>query len=160
MTNFNEYLQYNQETGNIIWLKDKGTKKLIGQIAGNLNNNGYIQIKFDGKLYKAHRLAWYLHHGVWPQNEIDHINGIRNDNRINNLRDVTKNENLLNQKRHREKTVKYYYYDKNKQIWQVEKRINGKLKHFGCFDSKELALQFIQDNINLFPGAKPFECKI
>jgi hypothetical protein len=158
--NISEYLQYNPETGDIIWIKKPNYKIQIGNIAGHARFGGYIQIKFNGKLYKAHRLAWYLHHGVWPQNDIDHINGIKNDNRISNLRDVTRSKNLLNQKRHREKTVKYYYYRKTEKIWQVGKRINGKLKHLGFFKTKELCRQFIQDNIHLFPGAKPLESKI
>ena len=160
MTNFNEYLQYNQETGNIIWLKKPSPKVYIGDIAGNLNSDGYVRIKFKGKAYQAHRLAWYLHYGGWPKNEIDHINGIKTDNRISNLRDVTRSENLLNLKSHREKTVKYYYYDKRKQKWLVQAQINSKQKHLGYFETEKKARQFVLDNIELFPGAKPFECKI
>jgi hypothetical protein len=156
----NEYLQYNPETGEIIWIKKPSPKVYIGDIAGNLNSLGYLRMQFYGKKYLAHRLAWYLHYGVWPQNEIDHINGIKNDNRINNLRDVTRSENLLNLKSHREKTVKYYTFHKKNNKWQVQKHINGKYIHLGCFDSEELCRQFIQNNIHLFPGAKPLESKI
>ena len=153
--NFNEYLKYNPETGDIIWIKDRVANKLIGQIAGNLNCYGYLRIKFNNKPYMAHRLAWFLYYGVWPQNEIDHINGVRTDNRISNLRDVTSSQNQLNRKSHREKTVKYYTFDKSNQAWYVRAQINGKLKYLGYFKTEELARQFIQDNIELFPGAKP-----
>ena len=160
--NFNEYLQYNPETGDIIWIqiKAKAYRIKVGQIAGSIDSHGYLQIQFQGKKYKAHRVAWYLHYGVWPTNEIDHINGIKNDNRINNLRDVIRSKNQFNQKRHREKTVKYYYYDKRGQKWKVQTQINSKQKQLGLFDSEELCRQFIQDNIELFPGAKPLESKI
>jgi hypothetical protein len=158
--NINEYLQYNPETGVIIWIKNKGPKKVIGKNAGGIKPDGYVHIKFNNKTYKAHRVAWYLHYGVWPTNHIDHINGIKNDNRINNLRDVTNQQNLLNQKRHREKTVKYYYFYKKGQKWKVQTQINNKRTYFGYFETEEKALQFIQSNIHLFPGAKPFECKI
>jgi hypothetical protein len=150
--NISEYLHYNQETGNIIWIKKSSDRVQIGNIAGCIKLDGYVYIKFNNKTYKAHRLSWFLYYGKWPTNHIDHINGIKTDNRINNLRDVTRSENLLNQKRHREKTCKYYYFHKKTNKWQVQKRIEGKKTHLGCFNSKELALQFIQDNINLFPG--------
>ena len=160
MTNFNEYLQYDQETGIITWIKNPGKKIQVGQITGNLNLNGYLQIQFQGKNYKAHRVAWFLYHGKWPTNHIDHINGIRTDNRISNLRDVTRSENQLNQKGHRDKTYKYYTFNKRFNKWYVQKRINGKKTFFGCFNSEELCRQFIQSNIELFPSVKPFECKI
>jgi hypothetical protein len=160
MTNFNEYLKYNPETGDIIWIKKPNDRVQINNIAGNLKPDNYLSIKFKGKAYLAHRLAWFLYYGKWPKNQIDHINGIRNDNRINNLRDVTSRQNNLNRKSHREKTVKYYTYNKTKQVWIVQKRIEGKRTHLGCFDSEEKARQFVLDNIELFPGVKPFECKI
>jgi hypothetical protein len=160
MTNFNEYLQYDQETGIITWIKNRGSRKVIGQIAGCITKMGYLTIVFKGKYYYAHRLAWYLHYGAWPTNHIDHINGIKTDNKINNLKDVTRSENQLNCKGHREKTVKYYTFHKKHNKWYVRAQINSKQKQLGCFDSEKLALQFIQDNIELFPGAKPLESKI
>jgi hypothetical protein len=159
MTNFNEYLQYNPETGVIICIKPRLHVK-IGDIAGTLRKDGYLIARFNGKQYLAHRIAWYLHYGVWPANKIDHINGIKNDNKINNLKYVTHKVNQNNQKCHRKKTVKYYTFHKQRNKWQVRKRINGKLTHFGWFDTEELARQFIQNNIHLFLGVKPFECKI
>lgn len=148
----NKYLQYNPETGLIIWVSKPSTRVAIGNIAGNIDKDGYIIIRFKNKAYKAHRLAWYLHYGEWPKNVIDHINGIKNDNRINNLRDVTNQQNQLNKKIHREKTVKYYHYNKPTNSYYVMKRINSKMTYFGCFKTEELARQFIQDNIILFKG--------
>jgi hypothetical protein len=148
---FNEYLQYCPETGVITWIKPRRKIK-VGQIAGAINNNGYLQIKFNGKAYKAHRLAWYLHYGVWPTNHIDHINGIKTDNRIINLRDVTRSENMNNTQGHREKTVKYYTFNKFKQKWQVQASVNGKLKYLGYFETEEKALQFVENNVHLLKG--------
>jgi hypothetical protein len=150
--NFNEYLQYDPETGVITWIKPR-QKIQVNNIAGYIKPDGYLQIRFKGKNYYAHRVAWYLHYGVWPTNHIDHINGITNDNRISNLRDVTRSKNLLNQKRHREKTVKYYTYNKQSQLWKVQKRINGKKTFFGYFETEEKARQFIENNVHLFSGA-------
>jgi hypothetical protein len=155
MTNFNEYLQYDPETGIITWIQAKNNRIKVGQIAGTINHTGYLHIRLDGKLYQAHRLAWFLYYGKWPTNHIDHINGIKTDNRINNLRDVTRSENQLNRKGHRDKTYKYYNFHKQINKWQVQKRIEGKQKHLGCFETEELARQFVLDNVHLFPGAKP-----
>jgi hypothetical protein len=149
--NINEYLQYNPETGVIIW-NYKGKLAFPGKLAGSINKNGYIQIYLKGKQYYAHRLAWYLHYGKWPTKHVDHINGIRNDNRINNLRDVSASINLLNQKRHREKIIKCYSFNKKEKIWEVYQHKNNKKFHIGRFKSEELARQFVLDNVHLFRG--------
>jgi hypothetical protein len=158
--NFNEYFQYNSETGVLIWMKSPAHKIKIGDVAGYADIHGYLKIQFNGKKYRVHRLAWYLHYEKWPTGEIDHINGIKTDNRINNLKDVTHTENMNNTKGHREKTYKYYYFNKKYQVWQVKVTIDSKMKHLGNFETEEKARQFIENNIHLFLGAKLLECKI
>lgn len=66
-----------------------------GEIAGSFDKYGYITIGIDGKYYKAHRLAWFYVHGLWPKEQIDHINLIKDDNRINNLRCATNSQNCM-----------------------------------------------------------------
>jgi len=78
-------------------LKQSGVKQ--GKISGSLSNEGYLVTSVDQKLYKCHRLAWLYMTGEWPQGQIDHINGIRSDNRFENLRDVAKQINLENQRK-------------------------------------------------------------
>lgn len=90
-------LRYNYKTGEFRWIRDHKHKKLAGVVAG-YKNNGYISITLNGKQYMAHRLAWLYTTGSFPKNSIDHINGIRSDNRMANLRDVTCAENSKNQK--------------------------------------------------------------
>lgn len=68
------------------------------------NGKGYRKGKVLGRQYRANRVIWAMFHGVWPKHEIDHINGIRDDNRISNLRDVTRVENLRNRRFNRSKT--------------------------------------------------------
>jgi hypothetical protein len=95
---FSRLLAYEPDTGVLRWLVNR-TRVSVGTIAGCRNSRGYIGIRVLGREYKAHRLAWLLTHGQWPQGDIDHINGIVGDNRIANLRDVPRAENLQNQRR-------------------------------------------------------------
>jgi len=79
--------------------------RFAGKTAGKLRSDGYISVRVtvDGvsDSFLAHRVAWFLYYGRWPSNFIDHINGFRTDNRIDNLREVSKQENQKNQKRRR-----------------------------------------------------------
>jgi len=95
-----EHLQYDPVSGEISWLKryNRYSKVSPGDSAGT-NWNGYRRVKFLGKSYAAHRLAWFLFYGCWPKFTIDHINGDSLDNRLVNLRDCTHKENHGNRKK-------------------------------------------------------------
>lgn len=90
---FKEYIfknfSYNPLTGKITRNDRKNSN-------GSLDKDGYLIIKIKGKQFKAHRLAFLLYYGYFPKKEIDHINRIRTDNRILNLREVTRLENIKN----------------------------------------------------------------
>jgi hypothetical protein len=86
---------YNPETGVFTRLKARGAQR-AGTVPGRLNEEGYIKIKINGKEYGAHRLAWLYVYGEWPSLFIDHINRAKADNRIQNLRDVSRSENGRN----------------------------------------------------------------
>ena len=91
-------LNYDPVTG-IFKHKVDGHKRKAGAVAGRLDTKGYVRIRlFGGQEFKAHRLAWLMIYGVWPEAEIDHINGCPSDNRIINLRDVSVAENGWNRK--------------------------------------------------------------
>lgn len=92
-----EILSYDEETGVFAWAKSRGnqyTRK--GMIAGSIDSSGHRQIEINGKAYAAHRLAWFYVNGNWPEKQIDHINRVRDDNRILNLRDVDSSANMQN----------------------------------------------------------------
>lgn len=90
-------LRYDPDTGVFTWaFKHCGVR--LGAAAGSLNPKGYVQIKFDGKNHWAHRLAWVFVYGVMPTAVLDHINGDKADNRIQNLREATPAQNAANHK--------------------------------------------------------------
>lgn len=92
-----ELFNYNPNTGKFTRILQVNGQK-AGTIAGSINSDGYAQIRIDTGRYKAHRLAFLYMTGKLPDAEIDHINGIRDDNRWCNLRAVSKGENQRNAK--------------------------------------------------------------
>ena len=105
-----EIFRYDQETGNLFWRKrdrkhfsrDIDWKMFNTRFAdtqiSHVNDGGYICVRFNGKQTRAHRIIWLMVHGYWPENQIDHIDGNRLNNRIKNLRCVTNAENSMNRK--------------------------------------------------------------
>ena len=98
-------LNYDPSTGAFTWKTPKRGRR---QKLGSICTKGYLQISVDGKKYMAHRLAWYLTYNRWPT-EIDHINRVKLDNRISNLREVSHKENCLNQENVLEKNMKIIF---------------------------------------------------
>ena len=134
-----EVLHYDPETGIFTWKYRTDVPKctnslFFDKIAGYKNNQGYFFIRINRKLYRSQRLAWLYVHGKWPDNEIDHINGVRHDNRFENLRDVTKSINMQNQKNARKDCSLGFqgvHADHNK--FQSRININGKRTNLGSF---------------------------
>ncbi len=112
-----------------------------GKAAGWINTTiGYrqVSITLEGKrkVFYAHRLAWLLHYGEWPAQEIDHINGDRVDNRICNLRDVPRRINCENQKH---PGVTYFDHGKRIKRWKPQIVVNGKHVPLGYYATREEA---------------------
>lgn len=91
-----EKLNYNPDTGVLTWKKLHNSKR-VGAEAKTLDVAGYVQVSFGtGVVHKGHRICWAMHYGEWPTGPIDHINGNRSDNRIENLREVDHQTNCQN----------------------------------------------------------------
>jgi hypothetical protein len=102
----NELLSYNPSTGEFTW-KVRRPKVRVGAVAGTLNRDGYRQIQIDGEFVYAHRLAWFVEHGEWPRELIDHKGMKAGDNRLAEIRAATKSENGANRPRQRNNTSGY-----------------------------------------------------
>lgn len=93
-----ELLAYDPETGILQWKERSARCIAIGDVAGALKQDGYISVSIGRRSYPAHHIAWAITHGEWPH-MIDHINGVKSDNRIYNLRVSDIKHNTQNQRR-------------------------------------------------------------
>lgn len=129
-------LDYDPGTGRFVWKINASTKAQVGKDAGTLDSYGYTIIRFQGKGYKAHRLAWILTYGEEPDGLIDHINRVRSDNRISNLRVVDAHQNAQNLGIHKKNRSGYRWVSWFSQYGQWKARFNYRSKSVfvGYFD--------------------------
>jgi len=139
----NEYIRYDRLTGKLFWKKMSSPKALKGDEILNTNGKGYIRFYLKGKCYMASKVVWYLHYGKWPTLYIDHINGIRNDNRIINLREVSSSGNCLNKIIHRKGRLIGTYFNKKLNKWVATapsnylNRKSNTQKYLGLFKNEK-----------------------
>lgn len=135
-------LSYNPETGDFIRVISHAQRKIVGRVAGSITSTGYRKICIGGHSYKAHRLAWLVIHGEWPAGQIDHINGIRTDNRIANLRVVNNRENGENKRKATASSTSGFLgvsWHKARCKWRAEIKHKGKKYYLGLFETPEEA---------------------
>ena len=134
-----ELVNYDPDTGLFTWRISR-RKCRQGALAGANMPTGYRTIRLDDVLHLAHRLAWLYVHGVWPTNQIDHINGNRADNRLCNLREATNAENAQNRRKPKSKSGFMGVRQENSK-WLAEIKFNYKVIRLGLFDTPEEAYQ-------------------
>jgi hypothetical protein len=119
-----QLLRYEPETGLFIWIGSRSNRVANGTVVTCTNTAGYIVVRLDGKLYRAARLAFLYMTGSWPKDEADHKNGITADDRWDNLRDATSQQNKQN------RTVRYDNQLLSKGIHQLPSgNFNAHIKH-------------------------------
>lgn len=138
-----ELLSFDELTGIFTWRESRSSRR-AGDPAGCLDYEGYRVIRVESKTCRAHRLAWLYVYGKWPDDQIDHINGLRDDNRLANLRDVTRFVNAQNKRTTRAKTAsgrQGVTPDKYSDKWVAKLFIDGKVTVLGKFDDIDCAEQ-------------------
>lgn len=135
-------LDYDPRTGVFVWRENRGSNQTKGKAAGGLHGP-YLMIPVAKRLYLAHRLAWLYVHDSWPENEIDHINGVKTDNRIENLRDATRLTNAHNIAKARSDAVsgvRGVRWSSRYNSWHALLQHEGRRMHLGSFKSMEEAM--------------------
>lgn len=131
-----ELLHYDPATGVFTRLVRTSNRIKVGDVAGSANSEGYIRICVEGSEYYAHRLAWLYTTGLWPKEQIDHINGVRDDNKWSNLREATVAQNQQNLRKARNGNkcgllgVSEHYGR-----WRAKIKVNGSQINIGTFDT-------------------------
>lgn len=128
------------QDGKLYW-RSKPSNRIPAGRAGSYDYEGYRIVRILGRGYREHRLIWFYHYGVWPKYTIDHINGIRDDNRIENLRDVSHKVNQSNLAIHRSGHLigTTYRKERKKRRWVSQVIIRGKMHCIGYFVTREEA---------------------
>lgn len=141
-----EWLTYDKLTGDLYWKKAKGSCTRVGAVAGTVTKTNRRQVVVNGRCYLAHRLAWAITHGKWPDGEIDHIDGNPLNNALSNLRDVDRKTNAENRTKATKRSksgvlgVRPVAGSKSDK-WSATIQVNGKTKVIGRFGCVEDAYQ-------------------
>jgi hypothetical protein len=147
-------LRYDPETGSMVWLirgpdedaragrRAAFNKKFAWKEAFTANSCGYRVGRIFDRMYKMHRVAWAIHYGAWPEGNIDHINGDKSDNRIQNLRLVDHVENARNTKTHAHNTSGHrgIHWYKAYGKWSAQIQVKGRNISLGYFGQKQDAI--------------------
>lgn len=134
-------LSYDPASGLFLWKVDRSYRVKAGYKAGHVTPLGYHAIEIAGRKFMAHRLAWLIVSGKWPAFDIDHLNGDRLDNRIENLREASRSENCSNKlsRCDSKSGVKGVFWNKKLSKWQAQISKNGKQIYLGVFETMDEA---------------------
>lgn len=138
MNNWDKYFAYDKSTGCLI----RKNGKYAGVVRGSMCKRGYRRIKVNGKLVQEHRIVWEVSNGPIPDGmQIDHINGNRSDNRLQNLRLATNAQNQYNARVrcNSNSRIKGVFWNKQKSKWASQIRAGSAREFLGYFDTKGLA---------------------
>lgn len=152
LTNLRDIVHYDEHTGVFTWINRAGNRAKVGDRAGShQKSSGYRVLSIGGKLYREHRIAWQYVYGSLPTGSIDHINGVRDDNRICNLRDVNNSINMQNQHSAHSNNVSGLlgvgFY---KGLYRARINIDGKQFYIGSFKTaEEASIAYLQKKIEM-----------
>lgn len=121
-------------------MQARGRKHFVGARAGSMSH-GYRYIRVCINRYAEHHLAWLYVYGVWPSTELDHVNGDKGDNRIENLREASRGQNMANAgvPRTNKSGMKGVFFDAKHQHWLASMTVEKKTRYIGIYDTFEEA---------------------
>lgn len=133
-----ELVSYDESTGLFLW-KVSRQRCIANKNIGYRHYSGYLHVEIFGKHYSLHRLAWFYVHGEWPKDMLDHINNIRDDNRISNLREVNVQQNSMNRSPNKKGASKYkgVTWHGRTNTWRARISLNNKRISLGLFKTEE-----------------------
>lgn len=133
---------YDPETGLLMWKIRTSSRVRVGEVAGSFHTRGYRRVQVNNERYLLHRLVWFIYYGAWPEDQLDHVNRDRTDNRIANLREVDHAENNKNKSMYMSNTsgVVGVGWHRQSQKWQAGIKVGQKRIHLGLFDTFEEAV--------------------
>lgn len=134
------FLSYDPDTGVFTWVRHHKRTDVIGKKAG-CKSNGYLIIRIDQHNYMAHRLAWFYMTGEWPEDQIDHRNLVRSDNRWSNLRAANNGQNMQNIHAHSDSLtgVKGVTMDHRNGRYNAKIMVDRQSYYLGGFDTADEA---------------------
>ena len=149
-----ERIAYNKSTGLFMYLKPSNSATK-GWWGGSISLQGYCRLYFEGRIIQAHSIAWLLTYGIIPKGlEVDHIDGDKTNNKIDNLRLATRSQNLYNRPNSRGNTsiCKGVSLHKKTGLWRVRLNVNKKELSFGYYKDYELAELVAQEATAKYHG--------
>ena len=145
-----DLLSYDPETGELRRRINSGNAK-AGDIAGGKDEEGYVRVRVNCRKYQSHRLVWLYVHGQWPKQQLDHINGIRDDNRIANLREATNAENAQNKIVGQNKAGFTGVRPQSRgKAWRAAISVNGEKVYLGSFSDPSDAYASAKEKFHTF----------
>lgn len=133
-------LDYNATTGRLTWaVRPKQSRIAPGADVGSIHRDGYQYVTIGLRMRLAHRIVWLMTYGEWPQGYVDHINRVRHDNRVRNLRLATPSESSRNTSSMKGSSSRFLGVCRNKTGWQASIRIGKNARYLGTFQTEEEA---------------------
>jgi hypothetical protein len=146
-----ERLAYNPETGIVSWRVSHCSRTHAGEEAGSLDKRGYRSVRVAGVLIFSHLLAVFLQTGQWPEEVVDHRNGVKDDNRWANLRECTQTQNLRNRVKSKSKAIPYKGVFNNNGSFMARICVDRKMKYLGNYpDPEQAALAYNEAAVTHF----------
>lgn len=143
---------YNPETGALIWTKRLSNSTPVGKQVGSKDTKGRLRVQIRERTYAVHHICFAMYHGRWPLEQIDHINRVKTDNRIVNLREATNAQNARNRKHTKPNNSGYKGVCLHHGRYMARIMINGVKKHLGMFSDPVEAAKAYDEAALLYHG--------